>query len=384
MTIMLTAACLPAAWAEWICNGRVKRSGIVKICRYATRLSRTRAPLDRDILEALQLRGFFFLKISALRSCHPRVLNAQRVLVQFQSSHYYVGEPLHGGALYWRGAMAASNARLPAVCLCGWAVFALAGCDKPARDDMSWAQGALERNGRLQILSVDRQAHAFTVRLKDTGELRIVQADEVVGDLPLPADEATTARAGPIVAAEEAAAAPPSAAAPAEEPAAVAASPADVSAATAKAGPGVIASGPGYSIKSARAEGPGSARASGFAPNDSVARGLPLERRDEPIVCQGARFLRIDSRNLEFEGDAISAQDGCEIHITNSRIAATGVGVSARAANVHIENSSIEGKSGSILASDGAQVYAEASRFRGLSRGLTSESLHDLGGNVWN
>jgi hypothetical protein len=109
-----------------------------------------------------------------------------------------------------------------------------------------------------------------------------------------------------------------------------------------------------------------------------------VERRDEPIVCQGARFLRIDSRNLEFAGDAISAEDGCEMHITNSRIAAKGVGVSARAANVHIENSSIEGQSGSILASEGAQVYAEASRFRGLSRGLTPETLHDLGGNVWN
>jgi len=29
-------------------------------------------------------------------------------------------------------------------------------------------------------------------------------------------------------------------------------------------------------------------------------------------------------------------------------------------------------------------VYAEASRFRGVSRGLSPESLHDLGGNVWN
>jgi hypothetical protein len=146
----------------------------------------------------------------------------------------------------------------------------------------------------------------------------------------------------------------------------------------------VIASGPGYSIRSARADGAVSARAHGFSPNDSVARGVALERRDEPIVCQGARFLRIDGRNLEFEGDAISAEDGCELHITNSRIAASGVGVSARAANVHIENSTIEGETGSILASDGAQVYAQASRFRGVRRGLSSESLHDLGGNVWN
>jgi hypothetical protein len=281
--------------------------------------------------------------------------------------------------------MAALNARLPVIWMCGCAIVALAGCDKPARDDMTWAQSALERNGRLQILTVDRQAHAFTVRLKDTGELRIVQADEVVGSLPTPAGEANTARAGAIVAANDARATPaPEAAPPAAEPAAEPTAAAAVTAAPAAAGPGVIASGPGYSIKSARTNGTAHAGASSFAQNDFIAKGLAIERRDEPIVCQGARFLRIDSRNLEFEGDAISAEDGCEIHITNSRIAAKGVGVSARAANVHIENSSIEGQSGSILASEGAQVYAEASRFRGLSRGLTSESLHDLGGNVWN
>src|SRR5205814_5531025 len=78
--------------------------------------------------------------------------------------------------------------------------------------------------------------------------------------------------------------------------------------------------------------------------------------------------LHIDNRNLEFDGDAVSAQDGCEIHITNSHISATGVGVTARHANVHIDNSLIEGDAASIDASDGAQVYAASSRFRGLSR----------------
>jgi hypothetical protein len=277
--------------------------------------------------------------------------------------------------------MAASSFRVPAIFMCAWALAAVAGCDKPARDDMSWAEGALKRNAHLQILSVDRQARAFTVRMKDSGELRIVQADEVVGSLPLPVGQEPTRASAPIERVETAASAAPAAEAgtpTAAEPPSAPVTP------VAMTGPGVIASGPGYSIKTARADGAGSARANGFAPNDAIGKGLPLERRDEPIVCQGARFLRIDGRNLEFEGDAISAQDGCEIHITNSRIAASGVGVSARAANVHIENSSIEGKSGSILASDGAQVYAESSRFRGLSRGLTSETLHDLGGNVWN
>jgi hypothetical protein len=60
------------------------------------------------------------------------------------------------------------------------------------------------------------------------------------------------------------------------------------------------------------------------------------------------------------------------------------VGVSARRANVHIDNSQIEGDTASIDASDGAQVYAASSRFKGLSRRLDNSAFHDLGGNVWN
>jgi hypothetical protein len=279
--------------------------------------------------------------------------------------------------------MASSNTRLLAICLCGWVLVAFAGCQKAARDDMSWAHRALERNAALQVLSVDPQARAFTVRIKATGELRIVQADEVVGMLPFAAPPEALTPAGRETPDRTASAAPvPGAATENLQASSPVAQSGPAAAAPVAVGPGVIAAGPGYSIKSAHADATAGAR--GFAPNDSIASGIAVERRDEPIICQGARFLRIDGRNLEFQGDAISAEDGCEIHITNSRIAAKGVGVSARAANVHIENSSIEGLSGSILASEGAQVYAEASRFRGVSRGLTSESLHDLGGNVWN
>ena len=109
-----------------------------------------------------------------------------------------------------------------------------------------------------------------------------------------------------------------------------------------------------------------------------------LERRYEPMICQGNRLLHIDGRNLEFEGDALSALDGCEIHITNSHIIARGVGVFARAANVYIKNSIIEGDSGSISASDGAKVYTQQSTFRGLSRRLDTSTVTDLGGTVWN
>src|SRR5206468_12399599 len=106
-------------------------------------------------------------------------------------------------------------------------------------------------------------------------------------------------------------------------------------------------------------------------------------RRYEPIICQGQRLMHIDGRNLEFEGDAISAESGCEIHITNSHIIAHGLGVSARAANVHIQNSVIEGESGSVSASEGSQVYTHSSTFKGLSRRLDTAPFHPLGGTVW-
>jgi hypothetical protein len=141
----------------------------------------------------------------------------------------------------------------------------------------------------------------------------------------------------------------------------------------------VLEAGPGYTIEAGST--PATAAATPAAP---AAGSGTVELRHEPIVCQGARLLHIDNQNLQFEGDAVSAQDGCEIHITNSRIRATGVGVSARAASVHIDNSQIEGDAASIDASDGAQIYAGSSKFRGLSRQLDTATVHDLGGNVWN
>jgi len=140
----------------------------------------------------------------------------------------------------------------------------------------------------------------------------------------------------------------------------------------------VLESGPGYTISAAQAAAPGAARVR------ESAGSAPLERRHEPIVCQGSRLLHIDNRNLVFDGDAVSAIDGCEIHITNTHISASGVGVAARAANVHIDNSQIEGEQASIDVSEGAQVYAASSRFKGLSRRLDTAAVHDLGGNVWN
>jgi hypothetical protein len=309
-------------------------------------------------------------------------------------------------------------------------VLALSACSKlgMGQDEMAWAREALDRNDRLQVVASDNQAKTFTVRMKDSGQLVVIPVDQIVaGPAGVAEAPAKQAAAAPPEAPAEAPAPPPApepaaAPSPASTPAPApseqatgsstvastgeptrsagrraasgesygqsmgadeATPPGDVkgphaeSAANARAG-SVLASGPGYSIKAS-----GSKAGPTHPSPVTAARGTP-ERLHDPIICQGSRLLHIDNRNLEFDGDAITAEDGCEIHITNTHISAKGIGVLARAANVHIKNSEIDGDSGAVDASDGAQVYAESSRFKGLTRRLESSAFHDLGGNVWN
>lgn len=304
--------------------------------------------------------------------------------------------------------------------LAGGLLLALSACSKfggEGPDQMAWAKDALERNDRIEVVASDTQAKTFTVRVKDSGQLVVLPVDQIIagpasvlsagkqasvtptsntGEAPAPpppAPETSVPEAAPppvapahsetplpgpsqqmrnpTVAASGEAAEPPQQAAESVK------GPRAESAAHARPG-SVLAEGPGYSIK---ASGPKSVAAT-VSPA-AAQRGAP-ERLHDPIICQGARLLHIDNRNLEFDGDAITAEDGCEIHITNSHISAKGIGVLARAANVHIKNSEIDGDSGAVDASDGAQVYAQSSRFKGLTRRLESSSFHDLGGNVWN
>lgn len=150
-------------------------------------------------------------------------------------------------------------------------------------------------------------------------------------------------------------------------------------AAQAPEGGRVIAKGPGYSIIAAS---PGSGKEAAAAGATTVTD-APLETLHEPIVCQGQRVLNIDNRDIRFDGNAITAEDGCELHITNSRISAGGIAIRARNASVHIENSEIEGHAASIDAAGAAQIYAEASTFRGAARRLGEAAIHDLGNNNW-
>jgi hypothetical protein len=285
--------------------------------------------------------------------------------------------------------------RACASCALSALVLLIAACAKEAPDEMSWGRAALERNPQLEVVAADPKTNTFIVRVRDTGALSTVRADQLIASVGAPTAPAAPAK-GDTAAAEAPAATGNGTMAQAGEPAvpavpateearaaeeARASAPEPAPLAAADSGGGrVLKSGPGYSIKAATPSAP---VANGRV-RDSAVTSAAVERRHEPIVCQGARLLHIDNRNLEFDGDAVSAEDGCEVHITNSHISATGVGVTARAANVHIDNSLIEGESASIDASGGAQVYAASSRFRGLSRREDTAAFHDLGGNIWN
>jgi len=222
---------------------------------------------------------------------------------------------------------------------------AFAACGAVAQDELSWARAALERNGTLEVVSSDPGSGTLTVRVKSTGELRTVRADQLIAALPSGARKIRTAEAA------------------------------------AGAAPGhVLAAGPGYRITAANSSG----GAPAASPAELAARELPVEHRHDPIICQGDRVVRIDGRNLEFDFDAVDASAGCDVYITNSRVAAKGAGVAAHSAYVHIDNSVIEGGTHAIDASGDAQVYAQSSSFRGLIRRLDSAGFHDLGGNVGN
>ena len=77
------------------------------------------------------------------------------------------------------------------------ALLTLAACARPGGDEMSWARAALERNVGIEVVAADPQSRTFTVRLKDTGELRVVRADQLIAGVSAPAAGAASAKTPP-------------------------------------------------------------------------------------------------------------------------------------------------------------------------------------------
>jgi hypothetical protein len=270
---------------------------------------------------------------------------------------------------------------------CGLVLVSACARQESARE-IDWAKAALARNPAYEIVATDESTGVFTVRNTTTGRFETLRLHDLIA-APLP---------------PRTVAAPAPAPEPVETPAAtddtagaLASSQTTEPLETPEAAEGTIAQGPGYSIQRGDHAAP-SAASTIEGPGYSITRQEPaqradtpgpevvdtsVERRTDPIVCQGDRLMRIDGETIEFSGDAVIAEKGCDLYISNVHIRAGGVGIIARQARVHIVNSSIGGTRGSYEASDGAEIYVARSTITGVGRRFDSATMNDLGGNAY-
>ncbi|HQW10011.1 MAG TPA: hypothetical protein PLK05_12620 [Steroidobacteraceae bacterium] len=241
------------------------------------------------------------------------------------------------------------------------AVPAQTAAAEPAAQ-VAWAREALERNPDLEVLATDPKG-IFTVRLRHGGELRTIRMDDLIAAPPDTASQAVIPESVPGEAEAESTTAVPE--------------PSPEITVTRAAG-NVSITGPGVSIATARAPSSGA-----VAPTTAALESPPanVERRGQPLVCQGGRLMHVDGRTIEFEGDGLVVEDGCDLYLTNSHISAGGTAITVSRGKVHIVNSTIKGGRSSIEASLGAQVFVSSASIDGLQRRFDTAQITDLGGN---
>ena len=241
-------------------------------------------------------------------------------------------------------------------------------------------QSALARNPAYEIVATDESTGVFTVRDTATGTVQTLRLEDLVAG-PKPAK---------VVAKSEPVAEPvaePVEMPPAPQPAhhlAEAQTTETVPVASAAPGqaglrherPGLqavtAAQGPGYTIT----------RQAHPARRPPTRRQRRTPHRSHHLPGRPAHAHRW--RDHRVHGDAVVAEKGCDLYISNARIHAGGVGIIARQARVHIVNSTIGGTRGSYEASEGAEIYVARSTFTGVGRRFDSATMNDLGGNNYN
>jgi hypothetical protein len=233
--------------------------------------------------------------------------------------------------------------------------------------EMAWARAALDRNPEFEVLATDTAAGVFTIRNRASGEVRTVKLADLAlapaGSPEAPANESVAVDAEAASVADESVSSDTQALPTDAEPA--------LDYKVERSGGQVRVSGPGVSIVSAT--GPAAATA--------AAESGP--RTVDPIICDGERVLQVNGRRVVVTGNAITAKNGCQLHIINSRITATGTGVVIQDATVHITNSTIEGGTASFDAGPGAKVFLQGATMKGATRRDERAEVHEQGNNQW-
>ena len=261
-------------------------------------------------------------------------------------------------------------------------VLALPACAQKENPELQWARTALQRNPNVDIIAVDASAGVFTLRDKHTGSVQVIGLKELaatpISQLALlTAPPTAPAAAAPSPLEPEAAPTPPldqPETPPPAHPAAAAPPPTQTAAAKPytieRSGDQVKVTGPGISVVSSGAR-------------SAVAQNETAQRSVDPIICEGPRMLRFDSREIHVDGDAIIARGGCELYITNSTVIGARTGLVVQDAVVHIANSRIEGSTASFEAGNKARLFVRGSTFYGVPRRDEGSSVQDQGGNQW-
>lgn len=251
---------------------------------------------------------------------------------------------------------------------------------------MDWAHAALERNPQLEIVATDRSAEVFTIRDKQTGELRTIELHELAaapvtqlaqrsdpsGSAPPTPEPETPPAPSELSSAEQSARPEPTQPAAGEDAHARTnnAQTETLSYTIERSGGQIRVSGPGVSIVSTG----GTSQA-----HEGVSHGNSVE----PIICEGRRMMHLDGRQIFVEGNAITVRGGCELYLTNSRIVATGTALVVQDGTAHVSNSTIEGQDHSFDVGDEAKLFARASTFTGIPRRSERAVVQDQGGNRW-
>ena len=281
------------------------------------------------------------------------------------------------------------------VFLCGamslLGVISLAACTARGDKRLEAAKTLISADPNLEIVATDERAGVITVRVKSTGQITVLKAEDVqAGKLLKQAGAGEKAEATP------------------GEGIQIEAGGAKVKVTDGSGGKeGLRIDGAdgtsvtiGGSEDAVKIDTPGAkVRVGGGRKEGAVAVATPgaslpvggggarserpIRRRlAEPVTCRADQNLRLEGVRIEVPGDAVIADERCNLSIIDSEIVAGGWAVLTRGdADVIIENSLIDGGQGAVSVGGAGDVKARSSTLRGRISRSGAGDFHDLGGN---
>jgi hypothetical protein len=281
-------------------------------------------------------------------------------------------------------------------------VISLAACTARGDKRLEAAKALISADPDLEIVATDERAGVITVRVKSTGQINVLKAEDVqAGKLvkqASAAERAEAAAAGGVSATAtgdgvrlEGGGARVKATDGSGGKKGLQVDAADGTSVTlGGSGGGVKIDAPGASVRLGGGHADGAVEVG--TPRAGVTGGggggggrseRPVRRKlTDPVTCRSDQNVRLERVRIEVAGDAVIAEDNCNLFIIDSEIVAGGWAVLTRgAADVVIEDSLIDGRRGAVSVGGSGDVTAKSSTLRGRIDRSGEGDFHDRGGN---